>query len=142
MSKNLLNGAHPWKNTVSSSTGPRKGIPTKQEGGGGFDDPLGKIDLTYTWGLRMDTNNHAEILALWQGLNLATERNVQNLVIFGDSRIIIQAIISKKKPKNLQLAQVYSKVILLLSNFRTTKIYHILRDLNTLADVEANKDHS
>jgi hypothetical protein len=60
-------------------------------------------------------------------------------VIFGDSRIIIQAIISKKKPKHVLLAQVYSKVSLLLSNFRKIKIYHVLRALNSLADTEANR---
>jgi hypothetical protein len=59
-------------------------------------------------------------------------------VIFGDSRIIIQAIISKKKTKHVLITQVYLKVALLLSKIRKIKIYHVLGALNSLVDAEAN----
>ena len=102
-------------------------------------DPLGKVELSYTWGLGTDSNNHAEILTLWQRLNLAVEQNVQKILISRHSRIIIQAINNKNKPKTLHLAHIYSKIILLLSKFTSFKIYNILRSLNNLADVEANR---
>jgi len=70
---------------------------------------------------------------------LVEERNVQRLAILRDSRIIIPAINDKKKPKILQLAHIYSKIILLMSKFASFKIYHILRSLNSLADAEANR---
>jgi ribonuclease HI len=69
--------------------GASKGNHGVEGGGGVLLDPLGNIDLTIAWGLRMDTNNQAEILDLWQGINLAIERNVENLVVFGDFGIII-----------------------------------------------------
>ena len=42
-------------------------------------------------------------------------------------------------PTDINLAQTYKKVLLLLSHFRTYKVYHVLRNLNSLADAEANR---
>ena len=65
--------------------------------------------------------------------------NIQNLSIFGDSRLIIKALRSKKKPTDINLAQIHRKTLLLLSQFRSVKAYHVLRNLNSLADAEANR---
>ena len=40
---------------------------------------------------------------------------------------------------DIYLAQTYRKVLLLLSNFRNYKALHVLRNLNSLVDVEANR---
>ena len=65
--------------------------------------------------------------------------NIQNLSIFGDSSLIIKALRSKKKPTDINLAQIHRKILLLLSQFRSAKAYHVLRNLNSLADAEANR---
>jgi ribonuclease HI len=65
--------------------------------------------------------------------------NVQKITIFGDSKLVVEALKSKKTPKDITLARMYKRVLLLLSKFRKYKIYHILRILNRLADAKANR---
>jgi ribonuclease HI len=47
------------------------------EGGGGIlVGPNGLSEIRFSWGLGIETNNIAEALALWQGLNQAILHNV------------------------------------------------------------------
>ena len=118
--------------------GASKGNPGPAGSGGVLLDRSGKIVLNYSWGLGQNTNNTAEILALWQGLAQARRFSIKNLAVIGDSRIIIQALNLKKAPKNMGLAHYYRKVITQLKDFDDIKFYHVLRDLNQMADYEAN----
>ena len=119
--------------------GALKGNPGKAGGGGIIFEPTGKIHLSYAWGLGHASNNQAEILALWQGLIQARNLNIQKINIFGDSRLIIKAVHTKKIPSDIHLGQIFRKVSLLLSHFRIYKAQHVLRNLNSLADAEANR---
>ena len=115
--------------------------PDQAGGGGGGGiilDPTGTHVLSYAWGLGLTSNNQAEYLALWQGLNQARKLNIQKLTIFGDSRLIVKALHTKKIPMDISLAHTHRKVLLMLKHFRTHKAYHVLRNLNNLADAEAN----
>ena len=85
------------------------------------------------------TNNKAEALALWQGLKQAHKRNLDSLVVFGDSKLIIQALRSKKLPSNIFLISILKKILLLASKFKEISFFHILHGLNDQADLEANK---
>jgi hypothetical protein len=49
--------------------GASKGNPGRAGGGGILLEPTGSIKLSFAWGLGFASNNHAEFLALWQGLN-------------------------------------------------------------------------
>ena len=42
-------------------------------------------------------------------------------------------------PTDINLAQIYRKILVLLSHFRTFKAHHVLRNLNRLADAKANR---
>jgi len=53
--------------------------------------------------------------------------------------MVIKAIIHHSKTQNVKLNNLLDKIHLLLGNFRSYKIYHVLRELNERADVEANK---
>ena len=118
--------------------GPLKETRGKQEGGVLFS--VGNSILTsYAWGLGMETNNKAEALALWQGLKQARRNNIDEISVFGDSRIIIQAMILKKYPSHLQISRILHKISLIASKFKKISYYHVLRGLNGLADGEANK---
>ena len=85
------------------------------------------------------SNNKAEALALWQGLRQAQERNLESLVVFGDSKLIIQALRSKKFPTNIFLISIIKKILLSVSKFRAISFFHILCGLNEKTDLEANK---
>jgi ribonuclease HI len=97
------------------------------------------MKLSFAWAFGTETNNRAEALALWQGLIQAIIHSVQDLVIIGDSRIIIKALIHQRKLKNEKLNNLLEKIQLLLGNFRSYKLYHGLRNLNEQANAEANK---
>jgi ribonuclease HI len=95
--------------------------------------------VRYALGLGIDTNNNAEAMALWQGLRQASKHGIQNLVIVGDSRLVIRAIIHRSKTQSAKLNNLLDKIHLLLRCFSSYKIFHVLRELNEKADVEANK---
>ena len=120
--------------------GASKGNPGQAGGGGILFEPSSKLHLSYTWGLGHTSNNNAKYLVLWKGLKQAGKLNIQKLTILGDSRLIVKALHAKKVPTDIKLAQMHKKVLLLLRHFRTYKVYHILRTLNSLADAEANRD--
>jgi hypothetical protein len=49
--------------------GASKGNPKAASGGGVLLNPNEQLELSYAWGLGVETNNRAEALALWQVLN-------------------------------------------------------------------------
>ena len=118
--------------------GASKGNPGNSGSGGVLFDSSGKIVLKFAWGLGHNTNNIAEILALWQGLSQARKLFIKNLIFIGDSSIIIQALNLKKAPKNMVLAHSFWKFLNHLKEFDEIKFYHILRTYNHGADHEAN----
>ena len=93
----------------------------------------------YAWGLGFESNNTAEFCGLLQGLRIACSKGINSLVVFGDSRMLIQALINQKRPSQLKLALIYQKIRHLSQSFHSISFYHILWGLNYLADNEANK---
>ena len=45
-----------------------KGIPGRSRVGGVILDPLGNKIIYFSWGLRISTNNYAEIYGIWKGI--------------------------------------------------------------------------
>ena len=99
----------------------------------------GNVISTYSWGLGTDSNNKAEFCGLLQGLRIAQTKGITNIMVFGDSHLLIQAIIRKNRPSHIHLAQIYQKIRMLSKNFKTIRFFHILRGLNKLADKAANE---
>ena len=98
-----------------------KGNPGHAGGGGIIFEPSGNPHLSYAWYLGHASNNQEEYLALWQGLNQARKLNIQKLTIFGDSRLIVKALYTKKMPTDINIAHTHRKFLLLLTHFRTHK---------------------
>ena len=46
--------------------------------------PDNKIETQYAWGLGVASNNQAEYLALWQGLETTIEKKISKILVFGD----------------------------------------------------------
>ena len=61
-------------------------------------DPENQVKITYSWGIEENTNNIAEALSLWQGISKMTAHNIENEMVFGDSHLIIQALLSNSIP--------------------------------------------
>jgi ribonuclease HI len=131
-----------WRSTLNEwclfFDGASKGNPGQAGGGGIIIDPSGNIHTVYAWGLGHASNNQAEFLALWQGLHQALKMGIQSLRIFGDSKQVLETLITKKTPKDSTLAQLYRRSALLLSHFKASHMNHVLRGLNGQADAQAN----
>ena len=80
------------------------------------------------------TNNQAEYEGLIIGLEQAKKHNIKNILICGDSKLVIQQISNKWKSKNIELSKKLNKVIELIDFFDFVGAKHIYRNLNTYAD--------
>ena len=60
-------------------------------------------------------------------------------MIFGDSRVIIQAMNDRKKCDNVRTARLIRRIRSKTKLLRKVYFFHILRGLNVLADTAANK---
>ena len=119
--------------------GASKGNLGEAGGGGVLNNPEDNLILKYSWGLGTETNNMAEALALWQGLIQAKNMGINDLIVFGDSRIIIQALNQSSRISNLQLRQTLNRIQRTILTFKQVEIYHILRKLNSAPDIAANE---
>ena len=79
--------------------GASKGNP-KRAGGGVVINPGGKVEIEYYWNIGYDSNNMAEAYGLWQGLKQLQKKGVDEVIVFGDSRLIIQALNGGRRGKN------------------------------------------
>ena len=96
------------------------------------------MEFNFSWGLERETNNIAEALALWQGLQIAKTRGINEIIVLGDSRIIIQALAENTLPSQMHLRQMIRKIQALVSSFRKIEFFHILRKFNNKADRGTN----
>jgi len=86
-----------------------------------------------------NTNNYAEYMALILGLIKANELGITNLLIKGDSKLVINQVTGKFNVKSDNLINLYMEVKKLLMNFNYVAFEHIKRNLNKVADSLANK---
>ena len=79
--------------------GASKGNPGRAGGGGIILEPRGKVVIEYYWNIGYNSNNMAEAYGLWKGLKQLKKKEVEEVLVFGDSRIIIQALNGGRKGK-------------------------------------------
>tara|TARA_A100001011_G_C14239553_1_gene812610 strand:- start:52 stop:531 length:480 start_codon:yes stop_codon:yes gene_type:complete len=81
-----------------------------------------------------ETNNTAEYVGLIEGLKLAFSNDITNLVVKGDSQLVIKQMKGeyKVKAENLKILQIKAK--LLAEKFENIEFIHIKRELNKRAD--------
>lgn len=60
-----------------------------------------KTEIKYAWGLGIVTNNQAEALSLWRGLDISLANGIKILSIVDDCMMIIKKIM--KLPENVNL---------------------------------------
>ena len=89
--------------------------------------------------IKFATNNAAEYTGLIIGLRLALEKGVTNLLVEGDSQLIIFQAQGKWKVKNENLKKYNKEVCHLVSQFEFIAMRHIRRELNKDADRITNE---
>ena len=89
--------------------------------------------------IKFATNNAAEYTGLIIGLRLALEKDFTNLLVEGDSQLIIFQAQGKWKVKNENLKKYNKEVCNLVSQFEFIAMRHIRRELNKDADRITNE---
>jgi ribonuclease HI len=84
------------------------------------------------------TNNYAEYSALIMGLEKAKELQLDNLLVYGDSLLVINQINKLYKVKSKELLLLYNQVVLLTKYFTNIQFIHIYRKYNKRADELSN----
>ena len=75
----------------------------------------------------------AEAYGLWQGLKQLEAKGIYEAIVFGYSRLIIQAMNGASQCQNLRL-DILVKIIFSISKyFQHLEFFHILRELNSKA---------
>jgi ribonuclease HI len=84
------------------------------------------------------TNNEAEYTGLILGLKKASEMNIKNLFVNGDSQLVINQMTGKYKCNSPNLLPLYQAAKILEEGFENIEYKHVLRNLNHRADELAN----
>jgi len=90
-------------------------------------------------GLGEGSNNYAEILSLKLLLAFATEQNIKDITIYGDSKNVINWTKGTQRCINIILQNLLEDVLMLVSSFETFSCHHIYRAQNQAADQESKK---
>ena len=70
---------------------------------------------------------------------IAKEKGYKSVQIFGDSEMLIKVLNSVDNFNNSALNIIMKRIRIILKEFEMVESFHILWDLNNLADVLANK---
>ena len=136
------------ENLLSDDLQSKKSYNLFTDGACEFDDDYKPVNAGIGGLLKMDnniifsfsenigkkTNNEAEYLALIKGIEICVECNFLNISIFLDSELVVKQINGDYKVKNDRMSILHKKTHELLSNLKSWKIIHILRDKNVEAD--------
>ena len=120
--------------------GASKGNPQMVGGGGVIISLEGEIEMEYFWNIGNDSNNMAEAYGLWQWIKKLEKKGVEEAIVFGDPRIIIHAMNEVNQSQNLRLDRLIKRINSVSKTFRWLEFFHVLWELNDLADHAANKE--
>lgn len=84
------------------------------------------------------TNNVAEYNGLILGLEEAVRLNIDNLIVKGDSLLVIKQMIGEYKVKSLSLTTLYEKAKNLSKHIKNIDYLHVYRKDNVRADKLSN----
>jgi ribonuclease HI len=101
----------------------------------GEDEPVAAIGES----IGTATNNVAEYRALLRGLNEALLRGASEIEVRTDSELMARQIQGRYRVTSPQLLPLHAEARSLLSRFEKSRITHVLRGKNALADKLANQ---
>jgi ribonuclease HI len=90
------------------------------------------VHTKFRWTLNYGsgTNNRAKMLGVWALLALASQLHIQDLQVFGDSRIVIEWLNQRGKLQILNLHCWKKRVKELAKGFKTLCFTHVFREFN------------
>ncbi|KAL6505557.1 hypothetical protein OROHE_022936 [Orobanche hederae] len=118
--------------------GASKGNPGQAGAGAILRSDDGSLILRLREGLGIATNNVAEYRAFILGLKCAIGRGFTSVRVRCDSKLVCMQIQGQWKVKNQNISNLFEEAQKLKDKFASFQIMHILRDLNSEADKQAN----
>ncbi len=85
------------------------------------------------------TNNHAEYVALREGLKLAYKAGVTDLICYLDSELVVKQLNGQYRVKHPDLIPLHSEIKSLVKQFSKVSFKHVLRAKNKQADKLVNE---
>ncbi|RHN76222.1 putative ribonuclease H [Medicago truncatula] len=126
------------KTCIVEFDGASKGNPGKAGAGAILRSKDGNLIYRVREGVGIATNNVAEYRAMILGMRHALKKGFTSICIQGDSKLVCMQIDGLWKVKNENLSTLYKVAKELKDKFVSFKISHVLRDLNSEADAQAN----
>ncbi|KAM2041002.1 hypothetical protein ACFX16_034861 [Malus domestica] len=102
------------------------------------DEEVFYIDIFPTWTIELCSNNVAEYQALIIGLQMAINMGIAALEVFGDSKLIINQLLTEYEVRKNDLILYFRLATQLLQEFETVTLEHVPRKENQMADALAN----
>ena len=113
--------------------------PGETTGGAVLFDSKKKIIFEAGEYMNFGTNNQGEYTGLFIGIKNAIKHKVKNILIEGDSNLVIQQVLGSWKVNNEILKLLHKEIVMLLKeNFDFVGIRHVYRKDNTYADKLTN----
>ena len=86
-----------------------------------------------------ETNNYAEYMGLIMGLSKAAEFNINDLIVEGDSMLIIKQMNGEYKVKSSNIIELHKLAMQLKLKFSNIVFQHVYREDNKRADELCNE---
>ncbi|KAM2308191.1 hypothetical protein COP1_030339 [Malus domestica] len=102
------------------------------------DEEVFCIDIFPTWTIELCSNNVAEYQALILGLQMAINMEIAALEIYGDSKLIINQLLTEYEVRKDDLVPYFRLATQLLQRFEAVTLEHVPRKENQMADALAN----
>jgi probable phosphoglycerate mutase len=119
--------------------GASRGNPGPASYGGVIYKPDGTTLLTYKKAIGYHTNNVAEYLGLIVGLRHCIDQKINNVAVYGDSKLVVEQTMGNWKVKSENLIHLQNEVKKYLQCINNISITHIYRKHNKVADGLANE---
>ena len=109
-------------------------------GGVIYDENKNEI-ATYKKYIGKHTNNVAEYLGCFHGVQACIQEGIKNVTIYGDSKLVIEQVSGRWKVKSDNIRPIYNEIKKVLDSkpFEHIEFKHIKRNKNKRADQLANE---
>ncbi|XP_024994803.1 uncharacterized protein LOC112528110 isoform X3 [Cynara cardunculus var. scolymus] len=131
-------GSQTGRTCILEFDGASKGNPGQAGAGAVLRTDDGNVICRLREGLGIATNNVAEYRAIILGLRCALSKGFTSIRVIGDSKLVCMQVQGLWKVKNQNISKWYEEAKKLKDKFLCFQIDHVLRDLNSDADAQAN----
>ena len=109
-------------------------------GGVIYDENKNEI-ATYKKYIGKHTNNVAEYLGCFHGVQACIQEGIKNVTIYGDSKLVIEQVSGRWKVKSDNIKPIYNEIkkVLDTNPFEKIEFKHVKRNKNKRADQLANQ---